>query len=73
MKPKNLIVFDMDGVIVDVSNSYRDVVRQTTRQFLGPAAAAVTVAGASLRAVRSCGCQAERRVEQRLGSHQCCH
>jgi len=40
MKPKNLIVFDMDGVIMDVSNSYRDVVRQTTRQFFGPAGAA---------------------------------
>ena len=39
MKPKNLIVFDMDGVIIDVSNSYRDVVRQTTRQFFGPAVA----------------------------------
>ncbi len=30
----------MDGVIIDVSNSYRDVVRQTTRQFFGPARAA---------------------------------
>jgi len=30
----------MDGVIMDVSDSYRDVVRQTTRQFFGPAAAA---------------------------------
>jgi len=30
----------MDGVIIDVSNSYRDVVRQTTRQFFSPAAAA---------------------------------
>jgi phosphoglycolate phosphatase-like HAD superfamily hydrolase len=39
MKPKNLLVFDMDGVIMDVSNSYRDVVRQTTRQFFGPAVA----------------------------------
>jgi len=37
MKPNNLIVFDMDGVIIDVSNSYRDVVRQTTRQFFSPA------------------------------------
>ena len=37
MKPKNLIVFDMDGVIIDVSNSYRDVVRQTTRLFFDPA------------------------------------
>ncbi|MBW2450143.1 MAG: HAD hydrolase-like protein [Deltaproteobacteria bacterium] len=40
MKPKKLIVFDMDGVIIDVSNSYRDVVRQTTRQFFAPAQAA---------------------------------
>ena len=40
MKPKNLIVFDMDGVIIDVSNSYRDVVRQTTKQFFSPAKAA---------------------------------
>lgn len=40
MKPKNLIVFDMDGVIIDVSNSYREVVRQTTKQFFSPAAAA---------------------------------
>jgi len=32
-KIKNLIVFDMDGVIVDVSESYRDTVRQTARLF----------------------------------------
>jgi phosphoglycolate phosphatase-like HAD superfamily hydrolase len=32
-KIKNLIVFDMDGVIVDVSQSYRDTVRQTARLF----------------------------------------
>ena len=37
MKPKNLIVFDMDGVIIDVSNSYRDVVRRTTQLFFRPA------------------------------------
>jgi len=30
----------MDGVIIDVSNSYREVVRQTTRQFFSPAEAA---------------------------------
>ena len=42
MKPKNLIVFDMDGVIIDVSNSYREVVRQTTRQFFSPAKAATS-------------------------------
>ncbi len=33
MKQKNLIVFDIDGVIIDVSNSYRDTVRQTARLF----------------------------------------
>jgi len=33
MKPKGLIVFDMDGVIVDVSGSYRETVRQTARLF----------------------------------------
>ena len=32
-KLKNLIVFDMDGVIVDVSESYREAVRQTARLF----------------------------------------
>jgi HAD superfamily hydrolase (TIGR01548 family) len=39
MKPTHLIVFDMDGVIVDVSRSYRDVVRETTRLFFSPAPA----------------------------------
>ena len=33
MKPRGLIVFDMDGVIVDVSKSYRETVRQTARLF----------------------------------------
>ena len=37
MKAKNLIIFDMDGVIIDVSGSYRDVVRQTTKLFFQPA------------------------------------
>jgi phosphoglycolate phosphatase-like HAD superfamily hydrolase len=37
MTAKNLIIFDMDGVIIDVSGSYRDVVRQTTRLFFQPA------------------------------------
>ena len=31
--PQALIVFDMDGVIVDVSESYRNAVRQAARQF----------------------------------------
>lgn len=38
MKPKSLIVFDMDGVIIDVSGSYRDTVRQTARLFFKGAA-----------------------------------
>jgi len=33
VKPYDLVVFDMDGVIVDVSESYRDTVRQTARLF----------------------------------------
>ena len=33
MKNKNLIVFDMDGVLIDVSRSYRETVRQTARLF----------------------------------------
>ncbi len=33
MKPQGLIVFDMDGVIVDVSGSYRETVRQTAGLF----------------------------------------
>jgi phosphoglycolate phosphatase-like HAD superfamily hydrolase len=39
MTPKNLIIFDMDGVIIDVSGSYRDVVRQATKLFFQPARA----------------------------------
>ncbi len=30
----------MDGVLIDVSNSYREVVRQTTKQFFSPAGSA---------------------------------
>ncbi|HIJ55075.1 MAG TPA: HAD hydrolase-like protein [Deltaproteobacteria bacterium] len=33
MRPRGLIVFDMDGVIIDVSRSYRDTVRQTAGLF----------------------------------------
>lgn len=38
MAAKALIVFDMDGVIVDVSQSYRETVRRTARLFFGAAA-----------------------------------
>jgi HAD superfamily hydrolase (TIGR01548 family) len=33
MKNKKLIVFDMDGVLIDVSRSYRETVRETARLF----------------------------------------
>ncbi len=33
MPKQSLIVFDMDGVIIDVSGSYRETVRQTARLF----------------------------------------
>ena len=36
-KAQALIVFDMDGVIVDVSGSYREAVRQTARLFFNGA------------------------------------
>ncbi|MEE8399805.1 MAG: HAD hydrolase-like protein [Desulfobacterales bacterium] len=38
--PPSLIVFDMDGVLIDVSRSYRDVVRQTSRRFFDGATSA---------------------------------
>ena len=39
MNKKSLIVFDMDGVLIDVSNSYRDTVRQTAGLFFKSAMA----------------------------------
>jgi HAD superfamily phosphatase len=33
--PKNLIVFDMDGVLVDVTASYRAAIQQTVSHFTG--------------------------------------
>ncbi len=33
MKSKKLIVFDMDGVLIDVSRSYRETIRQTAGLF----------------------------------------
>lgn len=32
---KNLLIFDMDGVLVDVSESYRETIQQTVRYFTG--------------------------------------
>jgi phosphoglycolate phosphatase-like HAD superfamily hydrolase len=36
-KPPKLIVFDMDGVLIDVSGSYRETVRKTARLFFAGA------------------------------------
>jgi HAD superfamily phosphatase len=33
---ESVIVFDMDGVLVDVSQSYRETIRETVRYFGGP-------------------------------------
>ena len=33
MDKQSLIVFDMDGVLIDVSGSYRETVRKTARLF----------------------------------------
>jgi phosphoglycolate phosphatase-like HAD superfamily hydrolase len=37
IRNQNLIVFDMDGVLMDVSNSYRDTVRRTVGLFFNGA------------------------------------
>jgi phosphoglycolate phosphatase-like HAD superfamily hydrolase len=37
MKPPKLIVFDMDGVLIDVSGSYRETARKTARLFFAGA------------------------------------
>jgi HAD superfamily hydrolase (TIGR01548 family) len=38
MNGRTLLVFDMDGVLIDVSRSYRETVRRTARLFFKPAA-----------------------------------
>lgn len=35
MSDKNILVFDMDGVLVDVSDSYRETIRETVKLFTG--------------------------------------
>jgi phosphoglycolate phosphatase-like HAD superfamily hydrolase len=37
MKPQKLIVFDMDGVLINVSGSYRETVRKSARLFFSGA------------------------------------
>lgn len=32
--PSDALIFDMDGVLIDVSNSYRETIRQTVRLYL---------------------------------------
>lgn len=35
MTAKDILVFDMDGVLVDVSDSYRETIRETVKLFTG--------------------------------------
>jgi HAD superfamily phosphatase len=35
MKPPGVIVFDMDGVLVEVTASYREAIRETVKHFTG--------------------------------------
>jgi phosphoglycolate phosphatase-like HAD superfamily hydrolase len=56
----NLIVFDMDGVLIDVSRSYRATVRKTATLFFQPAIGAGKLPRplfdlADLAAVKQCG------------------
>ena len=60
MKKKALLLFDMDGVLVDVSKSYRDTVRQTARLFLQEACGSASLPNplfslADLAAVKQSG------------------
>ena len=35
VKPRPMLIFDMDGVLVDVTASYRETIRHTVRHFTG--------------------------------------
>ncbi|UKI42586.1 MAG: hypothetical protein L6V95_06785 [Candidatus Melainabacteria bacterium] len=35
IKTKPTVVFDMDGVLIDVSNSYKTAIKQTYQHFVG--------------------------------------
>ena len=39
MKNQSVVIFDMDGVLIDVSASYRDTIRQAAKLFFKPAPA----------------------------------
>ena len=67
MKLPKLIVFDMDGVLIDVSGSYRETARKTARLFFTGAKGFESIARSALPADRPGGTQADRRPEQRLG------
>ena len=40
---KDLLIFDMDGVLVEVSESYRETIQQTVQYFTGRAVARETI------------------------------
>src|ERR1044072_3934031 len=41
--PKDLLIFDMDGVLVEVSESYRETIQQTVEHFTGVRIARETI------------------------------
>ena len=49
MKSKNLIIFDMDGVLVDVTESYRSAIQSTVANFTGRQVTNETIQGYKLR------------------------
>ena len=50
MNQRSLLIFDMDGVLVDVTESYRESIRETVRQFTG-----VAVSHAEIQAAKNRG------------------
>jgi HAD superfamily hydrolase (TIGR01548 family) len=50
MNRQRLLIFDMDGVLVDVTESYREAIRETVRQFTG-----VSITHKEIQAVKNRG------------------
>ncbi len=54
--PATVLVFDMDGVLVDVAESYREAIRQTVFNFTGQplSRAAMAIMSISCRSKGAC-------------------
>ena len=50
MNRQKLLIFDMDGVLVDVTESYRETIRETVRQFTG-----ISITHKEIQAVKNRG------------------